>query len=75
MKELSVTVIAQASRRVVEHTGSDSYRIHVTAPAQKGKANKQMLKLLSKELGFPLSRLMIARGDRSSHKTVLVLDE
>lgn len=75
MTVLSIKVIAQANRRFVESTGPQSYKVHVTAPAQKGKANKEMIKLLAKHLGVTPAHLIISRGDRSNEKTVLVLEE
>jgi uncharacterized protein (TIGR00251 family) len=75
MQVLTITVVPSASRNDVVPTGQDNYKVYVTAPAQKGKANKDMLKILSKHLGLPVSHLIISRGDRSNKKTVLVLEE
>lgn len=75
MTSLSVQVVPQASARRIEQTGPTSFKVYVTAPALKGKANKAMLKQLAKHLGVPLSHLILSRGDRSNLKTVLVLEE
>jgi hypothetical protein len=75
MQVLSVTVIPQASRNSVQAMGSDAYKVHVTASAFKGKANKEMLKHLARHLGVPASRLLISRGDRTNDKTVILLQE
>jgi uncharacterized protein (TIGR00251 family) len=75
MYSLHVQVIPQARRNDVIPISDTEYKVYVTAPAQKGKANKEMLKLLAKHLHLPVSHLLIARGDRSNAKTVLVLDE
>lgn len=75
MQALSVRVIPGAARNAVEPQGNDSFKVYVTASAQKGKANKSMLKLLSKHLGVSMSHLIISTGDRSNNKTVLVLEQ
>ncbi len=75
MQVLSVTVVPSASRNEVLSLGQDNYKVYVTSPAQKGKANKEMLKQLSKFFHIPVSHLIISRGDRSNNKTVLVLEE
>jgi len=75
MRVLSIKVIPGASRNEVISLSADSYKVYVTAPAEKGKANKAMLRALAKSLGIPVSHLLISRGDRSNEKTVLVLEE
>lgn len=75
MRVLSVKVIPKASRNEVTQLSKDSFKVYVTSVAEKGKANKSMLRLLAKHLGLPPSHLMISRGDRSNDKTVLVLEE
>jgi hypothetical protein len=46
--------------------------IKVTAPPDKGKANAAILKLLSKALGLPKSALLVASGETSRLKTVVI---
>lgn len=75
MKALSVTVVPQAKRESVEEIGPVAYKVHVTQPAFKGKANKAMLKVLAKHLLVPVSHLLISRGDRANEKTVILLEE
>lgn len=47
-------------------------KIDVTAPPEKGKANKAVVKLLSKELGVPKSLIEILGGETSRKKVVLI---
>ena len=47
--------------------------LRVTAPPEGGKANKSVIKLLSKELGVPKTDIQVKRGDTSHHK-MLELD-
>jgi len=75
MQVFSVKVIPLASRNSVTQMRGDAFKVHVTQPAIKGKANKEMLKFLAKHLGVPVSRLLVSHGDRTNEKTVILLDE
>lgn len=55
---------------VGEHDGR--LKIAVTQVAEKGKANKAILKLLAKELGLSKPRLEITIGETASRKTVRI---
>ena len=48
-------------------------KISVTAAPEKGKANKAIIKLLSKTLSLPSSRLEIVAGDTRSMKKILAI--
>ncbi len=51
---------------------ADSLKIAVPAPAEKGKANKAVLKFLAKLLALSPSDLQLVQGDTSSNKVVKV---
>ena len=71
---VQVTVTPKASsNRVVKDLlpdGTALYRVYVTCVPEDGKANKEVLKLLAKELGVPKSALVILRGQTSRHKII-----
>ncbi len=52
--------------------GEGQLAVYVTAPADKGKANEAMLRLLAKHLGVAVSRLKIVRGETRRNKLVKV---
>ncbi len=52
--------------------GTDQLAVFVTAVPENGKANDAMLRLLSKHLGVPISRLSLIRGSTSRNKLVEV---
>ena len=56
----------------VASDGSREVALRVTAPPDKGKANKAVVKLLAKELGVPKSGVQVARGETSHHKLLLL---
>lgn len=51
-----------------------SLKVKVTDVAEKGKANKAIISLLSKKLGIAKSLLEIVAGDTNSRKKILVRD-
>ena len=50
----------------------DKLAINLTAPPDKGKANKQLIQFLAKELGLSKQALMIAHGEKSRSKIIRV---
>lgn len=53
---------------VVEENGAQEVHIRVTAPPDKGKANKAVVQLLAKEIGLAKSTIEVKRGETSHHK-------
>jgi uncharacterized protein YggU (UPF0235/DUF167 family) len=55
----------------------DVFRLSVAAPAERGRANEALLRLLSAALGLPRQRLRIVRGHTSRQKVIAIegLDE
>lgn len=53
----------------MEGAGGQLYlKVRVTAPPDKGKANKAILKLLAKRLGIPASAIEMVRGETDRNK-------
>lgn len=50
----------------------DRLRIKVMAPAEKGKANKAVLRLLEKPLSLDKASITLDSGSTSSHKTIVI---
>lgn len=66
---INIKVIPNASKnRIAEVEGQ--LKAYVTAPPADGKANKALVELLSEHFNTPKSRIRIARGKTSRHKTV-----
>jgi uncharacterized protein (TIGR00251 family) len=51
---------------------SVALKVAVTAVPEKGKANKALLKLLSKTWGVGMQSLRLIRGQKDRYKTVLI---
>ena len=56
----------------VASDGSREVALRVTAPPDKGKANKAVCKLIAFELGVPKSGVEVKRGDTSHHKILQI---
>jgi uncharacterized protein len=69
---LSVRVHPSARRAKLEELGPREFKVHVTAPPDKGRANQEVLEALASHLGIPVSRLRLVRGAASRNKLVAV---
>jgi uncharacterized protein (TIGR00251 family) len=63
---------ARKSEIVGEQNGR--LKIRLNAPPVEGKANKELLRLLAKQLGLKKSQVRLHTGDRSRDKIVLLAD-
>ena len=72
--EVRVTPRASSSRVDVERgpDGGIEIRVRVTAPPERGKANRAVVELLARELGVAPTALEIVRGARSRRKTIRI---
>lgn len=69
--ELSLTVQPKSSQNKITREGEVT-RVWVNAPPVDGAANEAVIKLLSKVLGVPKSKIFIIRGETSRHKTLRI---
>jgi uncharacterized protein (TIGR00251 family) len=65
---ISVRVIPGSSRSDVEP--GDPWRVHVHARPAEGKANEELLEILSRHFGVARSAVRILHGHASRSKTV-----
>ena len=70
--KIELRVIAKAKREEVRKISENTYRIKVTAPPEKGKANKRVIELLSEELGIKKQDIKIVSGRASSRKIISI---
>ncbi len=52
--------------------GALSLAVKVTAPPDKGKANKAVIETIAKAVGLPKSTFSLVSGETERHKTLLV---
>ncbi len=67
---IHVKVKPNSSKQEVESFGNGRYLVYVKSPPENGKANIEMLNLLSKELGVPSKSFNIKFGRTSGEKII-----
>ncbi len=70
---LKVRAVPGASRDRVVGIHGDAVKVSVSAPPEKGKANKRILAVLAARLGLAGGDLQVVGGQTSRDKRVLVL--
>ncbi len=68
--KVKVTPCARESK--IEKVGPSEYKAFLHSPPTKGKANAELLRLVSSRFGIPPSRVMILKGEKSSLKMVVL---
>ena len=58
--------------KAVEKLDDESIKIAIAAPPEKGKANAELIKFLSKEFNTPKSSIQIVSGATATHKLIRV---
>jgi uncharacterized protein (TIGR00251 family) len=71
MAVIQIKVVPKASKTQVIKE-KEWIKIKLTSPAQKGKANKQLIELLSKKLRLPKSKIKIVSGETSRDKQISI---
>ncbi len=72
--KIKVKVKPNAKKNEVKRIEEDFYEVRVTVVPEKGKANKKVIELLSKELKVPKSRIKLIRGETSKEKIFEIED-
>jgi uncharacterized protein (TIGR00251 family) len=72
--KISARVIPNSSRNSIAVLEDGTYKIKITTAPLDGKANVAVVKLLSKHLSIPQSRISILRGHTSKQKLIEIED-
>jgi len=67
---IKVTVSPGAKENSIVLVAPDHYRIRVKVPPVKGRANKELIRLLAEHFGTAPSSITIKRGVRSRNKLI-----
>ena len=71
--ELDIIAKPKSSKNSIDGVHDGALKLSVTSPPDKGKANKAIVKLLSKELKIPQSSISIVSGETSRRKRVKIV--
>ena len=69
---IHLKVVPDSSRDEISGWLGDSLKVRVRAPAEGGKANAAVMKVLARGLGVPLQALEIVSGAASARKVIEV---
>ena len=69
---IKVKLHPQSSRNSIDGIQDGRLKVSVTSPAEKGKANEALIRLLAKVLGIAKSNIEIAGGETSREKVLLI---
>jgi hypothetical protein len=64
--------LPKSSRSEIRGVARDCLKIAIKAPPEKGKANQELIKFLSKKLRIPKSEINIISGLKSRRKEILL---
>lgn len=67
---IRVKVLPNAKKSEIMKIDENNFRIRVNAPAEDGKANSRLLKILSKYFDTPESSISVLKGFKSRNKLV-----
>lgn len=66
--KISVKVISRAKQEKIFKLDNGSYKIWVSTPREKGRANERVIEILAEYFGKPKSQIAIRRGQTSQNK-------
>ena len=69
---MRITVKIKPSSKVasIEKTGEKEFSVRVKSPPKEGKANIELIEVLSRHFGIPKSRIAIVIGASSKKKVI-----
>lgn len=70
--ELAVKITPKAGRNEIIGWENNELKIRIAALPEKGNANQELIKFLSKTLGLAKSQIELISGDKSRHKRLLI---
>ncbi len=68
---IKVTVFPDFKKEQIEKTGEDSFRMYIREPAERGQANKKVLKVLQEI--YPNKKIRIVSGALTTKKLIHIL--
>ncbi len=69
---LSVKVIPKASQNKIVGWEEEFLKIRISAPPDKGAANRELIRFLARELEIPQREVIILKGETSRKKELLL---
>ena len=70
---IKIKVEPRSSKSGIVGPYGDALKVKLTSPPVEGKANKELVEVLSKEYGVPKKNIEIISGQSSKNKTVKLI--
>jgi uncharacterized protein len=70
--EIDITVTPKSSRSGIVLNDDNTVRAYLNSPPADGKANAELVKILSKKLDIAKSRITISKGEKGRKKRIAV---
>ncbi|MDF2446739.1 MAG: hypothetical protein K0S46_1975 [Moraxellaceae bacterium] len=72
--DVILVIHAQPGARQSEFAGlhGEALKVRLAAPAQEGKANRELCRFLAAAFGVPLASVTLLNGESSRHKRVKI---
>ena len=73
---MAIQVLVKPNSKVesVQEVGPGDFVVKVKAPPIDGRANERVVELLAQYFGLAKSKIQLAKGLRSKHKKVIIVD-
>ena len=75
MKELRVYIQPNAHKSEIVGFHNGELKLKICSPPVDGKANKEVIKFLSKLFGIAKSKVLLLKGEKSRHKVIGLPEE
>lgn len=71
--DYKITVVPCAKKREVLELGQYHFKVKLTSPPEKNRANRELIQLLAEYFGVKKSAVSIKTGEKSRHKIIQIL--
>ncbi|MHA1385542.1 MAG: DUF167 domain-containing protein [Candidatus Helarchaeota archaeon] len=72
MLRIEILVKTNSKQQKILQISNNSYEVWLKSKPERGKANKELLKLLSNYFNVPESRIQIIKGIKSKNKIIRI---
>ncbi|MHA1301679.1 MAG: DUF167 domain-containing protein [Candidatus Helarchaeota archaeon] len=72
MLRIEILVKTNSKQQKILQISDNSYEVWLKSKPERGKANKELLKLLSNYFNVPESRIQIIKGIKSKNKIIRI---
>lgn len=74
IKRIELKVITRAKKEEIKKISENSYKVKISVPPEKGRANKKIIELFSREFDIPKQDIKIVSGETSARKILEIVE-